>query len=177
MPARERVGRMRVRWRSGSLGRTPTSIGLRQERESTRAWRPVATIAFVVACATLLPSCRLTSIAGIAIGWEHGCALSTTGGVTCWGYNQFGQLGDGTLVSRRAAGPAAVEGAIQVVAGELHTCALLGDGTIRCWGRNANGQLGDGTTTDSPNPVTVTDITDATEISGGLHHTLSLIHI
>jgi alpha-tubulin suppressor-like RCC1 family protein len=87
--------------------------------------------------------------AAIAAGGEaHGCALTTGGSVECWGYNGYGQLGDGTTTDRHA--PVAVRGlaGVQAIAtgGFGHSCALTSAGEISCWGRNTSGQLGDGST-------------------------------
>ena len=64
----------------------------------------------------------------ISAGNQHTCALLSTGAVECWGYNQNGQLGDGTTMDRTT--PDVVSELVDVVAiaadGE-HTCALLGD--------------------------------------------------
>jgi alpha-tubulin suppressor-like RCC1 family protein len=49
-----------------------------------------------------------SSIAAIAAGHVHTCALTTTGGVKCWGDNKFGQLGDGTTDHRQE--PTGVKG-------------------------------------------------------------------
>ena len=37
----------------------------------------------------------LTDVASVAVGGDHACALSTAGGVKCWGLASLGQLGDG----------------------------------------------------------------------------------
>ena len=80
---------------------------------------------------------------------NFGCtpyALLSDGTVLAWGNNFYGQLGDGTTVSRSI--PQAVPGMSHVqalVVGETSSAyALLSDGTVLVWGNNSYGQLGDG---------------------------------
>jgi alpha-tubulin suppressor-like RCC1 family protein len=72
------------------------------------------------------------------------CALTTSGGVWCWGQNHQGQLGDGTTTDRFT--PAEVTGftapVVKVACGAFHACALDEEQALWCWGSNDSGQLG-----------------------------------
>jgi alpha-tubulin suppressor-like RCC1 family protein len=101
-------------------------------------------------------------------GSYHTCALVDSGEVFCWGRNEWGQLGNNTLVD--SAVPVQVHGiteAIAVSSGFKHTCALLASGRIRCWGDNTLGQLGNGSLVSSAIPTTVSNITTAISLSVG----------
>ena len=111
----------------------------------------------------------------ISSGVLNGCALKPDGSVACWGDNQYGQLGDGTVVT--SATPVTVPGLtglLALSAGGGHTCALKADRTVSCWGQNVRGGLGDGTVVNKSSPTAVTGLTGAMALSGGTLHTCAL---
>lgn len=90
-----------------------------------------------------------TAVAGglafktVSAGHHHSCGLTTAGEVFCWGGNDKGQLGVGTLASSRA--PLKVTHTrpfVAVSAGGQHTCAVDDQMALFCWGSNSAGQLG-----------------------------------
>lgn len=107
----------------------------------------------------------------IAGGSWHTIALKSDGTVYAWGYNYFGQLGDGTTGKGRQTTPVKVSGisdVTDIAGGSNYTTALKSDGTVWAWGENEYGQLGNGTTDDSAEPVQVGDLTNVTAITNGL---------
>ncbi len=86
----------------------------------------------------------------VVTGSAFTCALSVDGLESCWGWNQFGQLGDGTTVTRLI--PVSVRGIndsiTDIAAGGFHSCALTSEGAVKCWGADFYGQLGDATVVD-----------------------------
>lgn len=127
-----------------------------------------------------------SGVTALATGGNHTCALragSSPGSteVLCWGLNAYGELGDGTQISRSV--PTVVPGltdATALTAGWRHSCALRSNGSALCWGDNvgdgfAGGQLGDGTRTSrlSPTPVLAPGL-QFTALEAGGNHTCGL---
>jgi alpha-tubulin suppressor-like RCC1 family protein len=89
----------------------------------------------------------LGKVTDIAAGGGHSLALLADGTVMAWGYDDRGQLGDGSDADRGV--PGLVRGLTRVralAAGYHHTLAMLADGTVAACGLNDGGQCGDGST-------------------------------
>jgi alpha-tubulin suppressor-like RCC1 family protein len=100
----------------------------------------------------------------VTAGNHHTCAIGASGPYAnlafCWGWNKYGQLGDGTTTDRLTpvpvSPPAGGSGRlffINVSAGGLHTCGVTSFNATLCWGNNSYGQLGDLTNTDKLVPT------------------------
>jgi alpha-tubulin suppressor-like RCC1 family protein len=111
----------------------------------------------------------------VAAGRHHSCALLAGGAVKCWGINEEGELGDGSL--RTSAYPVTVSGvsaAGAVLSGDLFACAVTGLAEMMCWGSNDVGQLGSAAAAAKEAvPVEVTNLAGVTRLRavalGGRH--------
>jgi alpha-tubulin suppressor-like RCC1 family protein len=120
----------------------------------------------------------LTGITSIAAGGYHSLAVRANGTVAAWGYNIWGQVGDGTILDQWT--PVTVpglSGVRSVAAGIGHSLALGTDGTVRSWGLAHVGQLGRLAVLPllSPSPAVIPGLTGVTKISGGGYHSLALL--
>ncbi len=111
-----------------------------------------------------------TSVRQAVISQFFGCALRNDGGVSCWGDNAFGELGDGTYVDHLTPAPVPTlgSGVKAVSAGFDHACALKTDGTLWCWGGDLYGQVGAGQFAPAgrPTPVQVFDRVEKVSAGG-----------
>jgi alpha-tubulin suppressor-like RCC1 family protein len=126
----------------------------------------------------------------VTAGAYHSCGITAAGAAYCWGYNYYGQLGNGATVPGGADSgvPVAVTGNhvfTQIEAGYLHTCGVTTasgtaaeDRQVYCWGYNAQGQLGNGVglpgaPQSTPQRVVepLRTTTRATSVATGSYHT------
>jgi alpha-tubulin suppressor-like RCC1 family protein len=96
-----------------------------------------------------------TDFALVQAGQMQSCAIREAGELSCWGRNDFGNLGTGDLDPRLVPTTIGTGGYAQMSLDTFHACAVDRSGTLACWGRNVEGQLGLGDNEDrvSPSPV------------------------
>jgi len=113
----------------------------------------------------------------VTAGDEFTCAITSGGGVKCWGHNSYGSLGDATFSGRNR--PVDVvglrSGVVAIDAGDFHVCALTDGGAVKCWGHNQYGQVGDGTAEHRGAPTDVIGLgSGVVAISAGAYHSCAL---
>jgi len=107
----------------------------------------------------------------VAAGGPHSLAVLSDGTLWAWGWNAFGQLGDGSSATRTAPIPVLTD-VRSVAAGWSRSFAIRNDGTLWGWGDNLSGRLGDGSLTSRFTPVRL--LTDVRSVAVGLEHVLAV---
>lgn len=143
-----------------------------------------STLSFV---AQPISASRYTALTGhnvtrIAAGEHHSVALTSAGDVYAWGYNGYGQVGDGTRNDARSPVrigtdlPLGSSVATRIAAGAYHTVAVISSGIGYAWGANDSGQLGSGDAAARNWPTLVLKGAmgshSIVEVSAGAHHTV-----
>ncbi|MDZ7817030.1 MAG: RCC1 repeat- and reductase domain-containing protein [Planctomycetota bacterium] len=123
----------------------------------------------------------MEDIIAIAAGQYHSLALSSDGTVWAWGYNNDGQLGDGTNDTSNVPVQVSLSGCMDTVvaiaAGGDHSLALCEDGEVWTWGWNPFGQLGDNSTASRNTPTSVhqpVGMNDVIGIASGYGHSMAI---
>nr|MCS5537276.1 hypothetical protein [Candidatus Poseidoniaceae archaeon] len=117
---------------------------------------------------------------GISAGSYHTCAVLDDGSAVCWGLNDVGQLGDGSIDSALSPVYVDIPGgrtASSIDAGDSHSCAVLDNGSAMCWGAGYTGMLGNGLNQDQHYPVYVilSEGDSVSQISAGKEFTCAVM--
>jgi alpha-tubulin suppressor-like RCC1 family protein len=95
----------------------------------------------------------------LSVGYGHSCGITADGAAYCWGRNDYGQLGDGSIVFLEpVADPVAVVGGrtwSYISAGGDFTCGVTTGGEAYCWGENGWGVVGEQPTNVYPDVRTI----------------------
>jgi alpha-tubulin suppressor-like RCC1 family protein len=117
---------------------------------------------------------QVASLSAIAVsaGQDHTCAVLTSGDVSCWGNDNYSQLGNGAAGSTATPSPPiGLSEVVQLASGVFHTCSLTATGSVFCWGANGYGALGNPIGNDLAVPTPVAGISGVVEIAAALDTT------
>jgi alpha-tubulin suppressor-like RCC1 family protein len=117
------------------------------------------------------------SIMLISAGQYHTTELDNNSKIWSWGYNNYGQLGDNSVTSRRT--PVSILGNkknfYKNSTGESHTVAIDYTGQVWSWGSNSYGRLGDNTVIARSTPVSILGNKKTfCKINAGYSHTVTI---
>jgi alpha-tubulin suppressor-like RCC1 family protein len=111
----------------------------------------------------------------ISVGNSYSCGLTMDGSAYCWGYNNYGQLGNNSSVYSSV--PVPVSGGLSfssISGGGFHSCGVTTAGSAYCWGRDSSGQLGSNSSATPRVPVLVNGGLSFSSISAGGDHSCGL---
>ena len=105
-------------------------------------------------------------------GYYNSMGIKNDGTLWAWGYNGYGQLGDGSYNTQPT--PYYIgTGWKDIASGDYHTVGIMNDGTLWTWGRNDYGQLGDTSNSTRYAPVQISS-SNWMAVGAGRNHTLAV---
>jgi alpha-tubulin suppressor-like RCC1 family protein len=101
-------------------------------------------------------------VKALTSAWGNAGVLMASGSYFDWGYNQAGQVGDGTKKMATRPVPVKLPAISQVseggsLPGNGQTVALASDGRVYVWGNGQHGQMGNGSTSNALKPQLLTE--------------------
>ena len=105
---------------------------------------------------------------------NHSLAIDENGNLWSWGYNEDGQLGDGTTENKTS--PVQIKSGTKFkqITGGNHSLAIDENGKLWGFGLNCFGQLGDETTINKVSPIQIKKGIKFKQISNGLNQSFAI---
>ena len=116
----------------------------------------------------------------ISTGLDHTCGIRASDSrVLCWGLNDYGQLGNGTVGGFKAVPTLTTDTSAysSISAGWIYTCGIrANDSRVLCWGDMENAKLGNGQNSfiSNPNPNVTTDKSAYKQVNAGFYSTCGI---
>ncbi len=143
---------------------------------STR-WAGISVVVLIAAAAGCTPQ-PSSAIVGVGGGARFSCVSYANGQVWCWGADEVGELGRGSIGPSTATA-AAVAGlpAVASISSGIgdHECAVVTGGAVYCWGSNSNDQLGTIFFPYDATPGKVGGLPPASQVATGKTHTCAVL--
>lgn len=142
---------------------------------AVRTW-PCALMIFFLLCSGQALAWTPALYTQVDAGFDATCAVKPSGQVDCWGNNDFGQLGNGTVKPTTSTVTVRdVRTAVAVSVGQGSACALLRDARVWCWGDDPAPQPAGGGPVSSGSPREVHNLGPATGVSVGANTSCALL--
>ncbi len=114
----------------------------------------------------------------ISAGNDFTCAVLDNGVVKCWGFNGYGNLGDGSTTNTNV--PVVANHSTGMRASSISTtgystCAIFENGSISCWGKSYTVSTLNGAVTSNSFPIQLPSGREAVDIDGKYWHTCALL--
>ncbi|MGI9103823.1 MAG: Ig-like domain repeat protein [Terriglobales bacterium] len=127
------------------------------------------------ASTTPLQVTNISDVVSVSAGRYYSVAVKSDGSAWAWGYNYYGELGNGTTAdSSLPLQVSNLSGVRAVVSAEYYSLALKSDGTVWAWGYNNDGNLGNGSNTTAVTPVQASGISGVVAIAAGGYHAVAV---
>jgi alpha-tubulin suppressor-like RCC1 family protein len=110
----------------------------------------------------------------ICAGSSSSFAIKQDGTLWAWGFNGYGQLGDGTIANKQF--PTKIGNSLwkKISSNGNTTFAIKNDGTLWAWGKNTIGQFGNNTTLSSNSPLQIGTFNTWKEIDSDGEYAIAL---
>ena len=119
----------------------------------------------------LVPTKILNNVKSVDFGNYYGGAITEDGSLYMWGYNAYGQIGNGTTVSQTT--PTKILSNVKSISlSSLHSAAITEDGSLYMWGYNSYGQVGNGKSENQVRPVKI--LSDVVSVAVGHAHSAAI---
>ncbi len=111
----------------------------------------------------------------VTTGYDSTCAITSGGVLKCFGFNSYGQIGNGTTTN--ATSPTVIDSGVsyaRVAMGHYHTCGVTTTGILKCWGYNDSAQVGNNSIVYQMTPQVIDSGVAYSEIALGYNSSCAL---